>query len=45
MTILVQAVLDSNEIVELEGNDAKDLDSVIYADLLARRLCEGINLS
>ena len=45
MTALVQAVLDSNEIVELEGNDAKDLDSVIYADLLARRLCEGINLS
>jgi 1-deoxy-D-xylulose-5-phosphate reductoisomerase len=45
MTALVQAVLDSNEIVELEGNDAKDLDSVTYADLLARRICEGINLS
>ena len=45
MTALVRAVLDSNEIVELEGNDAKDLDSVTYADLLARRICEGINLS
>ena len=45
MTALVQAVLDSNEILELEGNDAKDLDSVIYADFLARRICKGINLS
>jgi len=45
MTALVQAVLDCNEIAELEGNDTKDLDSVIYADLLARRICEGINLS
>ena len=45
MTELVQAVLDSNEILELEGNDAKDLDSVIYADFLARRICKGINLS
>ena len=45
MTALVQAVLDCKEIAELEGNDTKDLDSVIYADLLARRICEGINLS
>jgi 1-deoxy-D-xylulose-5-phosphate reductoisomerase len=45
ITALVQAVLDSNDIVELEGNDAKNLDSVIHADLLARRICEGINLS
>ena len=45
MTALVQAVLDSNEILELEGNHAKDLDSVIYADFLARRICKGINLS
>ena len=45
MTELVQAVLDSNEILELEGNDAKDLDSVIHADFLARRICKGINLS
>ena len=45
MTALVQAVLDSNNIVELEGNNAENIDSVIYADFLARRICEGINLS
>ena len=45
MTTLVQAVLDSNDIVELEGHNAENIDSIIYADFLARRICEGINLS
>ena len=45
ITSLVQAVLDSQDILELEGRTAENIDSVIYADALTRRISYSINLS
>ena len=42
ITLLVQAVLDSSDIVELEGESAENIDSVIYANSLTRRVTDRI---
>ena len=44
ITLLVQAVLDSRDILELEGESAESIDTVIYANSLTRRVTDKMKL-
>lgn len=45
ITSLVRAVLDSRELEKIEGKSADNIDDVIYADSLTRRVTGGIKLN
>ena len=45
ITSIVRAVLESNDILEFEGKHTENIDDVIYADALARRLTNSIHLN